>query len=113
MKKILLFVAVLVLGCVAYPHRSPAPLVIKPGEDANYVPPGGEEIPNQKDAQAQFDAALEAEKRGKISAAITGYKKTVRRFPEVHGGCRGAVQGRLPVGKAAKPGWPLPTPTNG
>ena len=82
MKKICLFVAVLVIGCVALPHRSPAPLVIKPGEDATYVPPGGEEIPNQKDAQTQFDKALEAEKRGRIGVALAGYKKTVRRFPK-------------------------------
>lgn len=82
MKKTIVFVAALVLGCVALPHRMPAPLVIKPGEDATYVAPGGEEIPNQKDAQAQFDAAFEAEKRGKLGAAITGYRKTVRRFPK-------------------------------
>ncbi len=82
MKKTLLFVVVLVFGCVALPRRSPAPLVIRPGEGASYVPPGGEEIPNQKDAQGQFDAALEAENHGKISAAISGYKKTVRRFPK-------------------------------
>ena len=82
MKKTIVFVAALVLGCVAWPHRMPAPLVIKPGEDAAYVPPGGEEIPNQKDAQTQFDTALEAEKRGKTGSAISGYKKTVRRFPK-------------------------------
>ena len=82
MKKTVLFVASLTLGCVALPHRSPAPLVIRQGEDATYVAPGGEEIPNQKDAQAQYDAALDAEKRGKTGTAIAGYKKTVRRFPK-------------------------------
>ena len=82
MKKTFSFVALLVLACVALPHRSPAPLVVKPGEDATYVAPGGEEIPNEKDAQSQFDHALEAEKRGKTGAAIAGYKKTVRRFPK-------------------------------
>ncbi len=82
MKKTVLFVALLTLGCVVLPHRSPAPLVVRQGEDATYVAPGGEEIPNQKDAQTQFDAALEAEKRGRIGTAIAGYKKTARRFPK-------------------------------
>ena len=82
MKKPVLFVVALTLGCTAWPHRSPAPLVVRPDEGAIYVAPGGEEVPNQKDAQAQFDYALDAEKRDKIGLAIGGYRKTVKRFPK-------------------------------
>lgn len=82
MKKTSLFVALLALGCVAFPHRSPAPLVIRQGEGATYVAPGGEEVPNERDAQTQFDNALAAEKAGKDGAALGGYKKTVKRFPK-------------------------------
>ena len=83
MKKPVLFVAALTLGCVALPHRSPAPLVIRPDEGVSYEAPGGaDSIPNQKDAQSQFDFALDAEKRDKIGLAISGYRKTVKRFPK-------------------------------
>ena len=82
MKKTSLFAVLLALGCVAFPHRSPAPLVIREGEGATYVAPGGEEVPNERDAQTQFDRALAAEKAGKDGAALGGYRKTVKRFPK-------------------------------
>ncbi len=82
MKKTSLSIALLALGCVAFPHRSPAPLVIRQGEGATYVAPGGEEVPNERDAQTQFDNALAAEKAHKDGQALGGYRKTVRRFPK-------------------------------
>ena len=82
MKKTSLFAALLALGCVAFPHRSPAPLTIRQGEGATYTAPGAEEVPNERDAQTQFDRALAAEKAGKDGAAIGGYRKTVKRFPK-------------------------------
>ena len=83
MKKTSLFAVLLALGCVAFPHRSPAPLTITPGEGASYNVPGAEAaIPDQKDAQTQFDKALEREKKGDLGNAIAGYRKTVHRFPK-------------------------------
>ena len=83
MKKSCLFAVLLALGCVAFPHRSPAPLTVTPGEGASYNLPGAEAaIPDQKDAQTQFDKALEREKKGDLGGAIAGYKKTVHRFPK-------------------------------
>ena len=82
MKKTSLFAALLALGCVAFPYRSPAPLTIRQGEGATYTAPGAEEVPNERDAQTQFDRALAAEKAGKDGAAIGGYRKTVKRFPK-------------------------------
>lgn len=81
MKKSRLLAALLVFGCAAFPLRSPAPIVVKEGEGTSYVAPGAEEVPNQKDAQAQFDTALAKENSGSTAAAIAGYRKTVRRFP--------------------------------
>lgn len=82
MKKICTFAALLALGCVALPRRSPAPIVVREGEGTSYVAPGAEEVPNQKDAQAQFDTALARENAGAIGPAISGYRKTVSRFPK-------------------------------
>ena len=83
MKKTRLFALLLALGCLAFPHRSPAPLTVTPGEGAQYNAPGAETaIPDQKDAQTQFDKALEREKKGDIGGAVAGYKKTVHRFPK-------------------------------
>ena len=39
-------------------------------------------MPNQKDAQAQFDAALAKESAGDLNSALAGYHKTVHRFPK-------------------------------
>ncbi len=82
MKKLRLFVLLLAVGCVAFPQRSPAPVTIRQGEGVTYTAPGNEEVPNQKDAQAQYDNALAKETNGDIGSAIAGYRKTVRRFPK-------------------------------
>ena len=81
MKKLCLFALLLAVGCLAFPQRSPAPITVRPGEGATYTAPGSEEaVPNEKDAQTQFDAALAKENKGDLKAALTGYQKTVRRF---------------------------------
>ncbi len=80
MKKPILFALLLAVGCLVFPQRSPAPVNIRPDEGATYTAPGAEEVPNQKDAQAQFDAALAKENSGDINAALAGYRKTVKRF---------------------------------
>ncbi len=82
MKKFRLFVLLLAVACVAFPHRSPAPVTVRPGEGATYTAPGSEEVPNQKDAQTQYDNALAKETSGDLSRALAGYRKTVKRFPK-------------------------------
>jgi outer membrane protein assembly factor BamD len=83
MKKFGRFFLLLSLGTIAFPFRSPAPVVVTPGEGATYEAPGSDDsAPNQKDAQTQFDVALAAETKGNVGAAINGYKKTVHRFPK-------------------------------
>ncbi|MBV9127447.1 MAG: hypothetical protein JO117_05100, partial [Verrucomicrobia bacterium] len=81
-QKALVLALLVAAGCAVLPRRCPAPLVIRQNEGASYQPPGTEEVPNARDAQAQFDNALERENRGDIAGAISGYHKTVRRFPK-------------------------------
>ena len=82
MKKSCLFALSLAVACVSFPQRSPAPVTIRPGEGATYTAPGSDEVPNQKDAQTQYDNALVKETSGDLSSALAGYRKTVRRFPK-------------------------------
>ena len=80
MKKLCLFALLLAVGCLAFPQRSPAPITVRPDEGVSYTAPGAEEVPNEKDAQTQFDNALAKENKGDLNAALAGYRKTVRRF---------------------------------
>ena len=80
MKKLCLFALLLAVGCLAFPQRSPAPITVRPDEGATYTAPGAEEVPNEKDAQTQFDNALAKENKGDLNSALAGYRKTVRRF---------------------------------
>ena len=82
MKKTFLFALFLAVGCLTFPQRSPAAITIRPDEGVTYTAPGSEEVPNQKDAQTQFDTALAKEKSGDIKSALAGYRKTVHRFPK-------------------------------
>ncbi len=82
MKKFRLFVLSLAVGCVAFPHRSPAPVTVRPDEGVTYTAPGSEEVPNQKDAQTQYDNALAKEAGGDTGSALAGYRKTAKRFPK-------------------------------
>ena len=83
MKKFGRFILLLSVGTIAFPFRSPAPIVVTPGQGTEYQAPGAEEsAPNQKDAQTQFDVAFAKETKGDLASAIAGYKKTVHRFPK-------------------------------
>lgn len=68
-------------GLFLIPLRSPAPIVITPGEGAVYVPPGGEAAAQRGSAGAQYDAALADERAGNRDRALSGYRLVVRRYP--------------------------------
>lgn len=68
-------------GLATIPLRSPAPIVITPGEGAVYVAPGGENAPDRGSAGAQYDQALADERAGKRDLALAGYRTVVRRYP--------------------------------
>jgi outer membrane protein assembly factor BamD len=72
---LLLFVA----ACVAFPERSPAPVVFRPSEKVKYHPPGEEEISGN--AQELFDIAQTAAKNGYRGRAIKAYRKLVKKYP--------------------------------
>lgn len=81
-RRLVAFTALAAAGVAALPHRCPAPIVIRPGEGVTFSAAGAEEVPNMRDAQAQFDAALAKENAGELATAVAGYRKTVRRFPK-------------------------------
>ena len=61
---------------------APHPSSFEKEKATHYVAPGAEDVPNEKDAQTQFDKALAKESAGDIKSAIAGYMKTVHRFPK-------------------------------
>ena len=71
----LLFVA----ACVAFPERSPAPVVFRPNEKVKYRAPGEEEISGNANQLYNQDEA--AEKEGQRGRAIKNYKRLVKRYP--------------------------------
>ena len=69
----------LLAACVAFPERSPAPIIFKPSERVKYRAPGEEEIiGNANELFAQAEAAEQAGNRGR---AINIYKRMVKRYP--------------------------------
>ena len=72
---LLLFAA----GCVAFPERSPAPVVFRPNEKVKYRAPGEEEISGSADQL--FGQAEAAEQAGERGRAIKIYKRLVKRYP--------------------------------
>lgn len=68
-------------GIASIPLRSPAPIVITPGEGAVYVAPGGENAPDRGSAGAQYNQALADERAGRKDVALAGYRVVVRRYP--------------------------------
>ena len=73
------FLLLFTAACVAFPERSPAPVVFRPGEKVKYKAPGEEEISgtaNQLFSQAETEA-----QNGNRKRAIKIYKHLVKRYP--------------------------------
>ena len=73
------FFLLLVAACVAFPERSPAPVIFRPGEKVKYRAPGEVEISGNADRL--FNQAETAEKNGARGRAIKIYKRLVKRYP--------------------------------
>ena len=73
---------VLVLITVVFlvPEPSGASIVFKPGQKAQYVPPGEEEI--NGNAAELYQIAQSAEKENNPKRAIKAYKSLVKRHPK-------------------------------
>ena len=67
------------LAAFASPQFGDASVIFKPGEKAQYVAPGEEEISGN--SEQLFHIAQEAEKKGDLKRAIKAYKSLVRRHP--------------------------------
>ena len=66
-------------ACVAFPERSPAPVVFGPNAKAKYENPGETEISGN--ANQLFDKAEAAERSGDHKLAIKIYKRLVKHYP--------------------------------
>ena len=73
------FLLLFAAACVAFPERSPAPVVFRPSEKVKYKAPGEEEIIGN--ANEMFSQAEAAEKSGERGRAIKIYKRMVKRYP--------------------------------
>ena len=73
------FLLLFAAACVAFPERSPAPVVFRPGEKVKYQAPGEEEIIGN--ANELFSQAEAAAQNGDRKRAIKIYKHLVKRYP--------------------------------
>ncbi|MEO8440128.1 MAG: outer membrane protein assembly factor BamD [Spartobacteria bacterium] len=73
------FLLLFVAACLAFPERSPAPVVFRPSEKVKYRAPGEEEIIGN--ATELFNQAEAAEKGGDRGRAIKIYKRLVKKYP--------------------------------
>lgn len=70
----------LLVVIVAFAPLSQASVVFRPGEKAQYVAPGEEEI--NGNAEQLFRTGQEAEKKGNLKRAIKAYRTLVRKYPK-------------------------------
>lgn len=73
------FLLLLLATCVAFPERSPAPVVFKPSGRVKYRAPGEEEIIGN--ANELFSKAEAAAQNGDRGRAIKTYKRLVKKYP--------------------------------
>ncbi|MDB6025954.1 MAG: repeat containing protein, partial [Verrucomicrobiales bacterium] len=73
--------ALLVFCLVAFPHRSPAPLIFRPGEGWNYERPGTEGKWSRTRAKDQLEVAQAAFDKKDYSLALKAARRTVKLWP--------------------------------
>jgi outer membrane protein assembly factor BamD len=73
------FLLLFAAACLAFPERSPAPVVFRPSEKVKYRAPGEEEIIGN--ANQLFAQAEAAQNKGERSRAIKIYKRMVKKYP--------------------------------
>src|SRR5882672_8004952 len=80
MQFLIRLVLVLVAVVLFIPEPSRASIIFKPGQKAEYVPPGEEEI--NGNAAEIYQTAQSAEKENNLKRAIRAYKTLVNRHPK-------------------------------
>src|SRR6476660_7133234 len=79
--QILIRVVLVLIAVVLFvPEPSKASIIFKPGEKAEYVPPGEEEVSGN--AAEMYQTAQSAEKENNLKRAIRAYKTLVKRHPK-------------------------------
>lgn len=73
------FLFLLTIASLAFPFRSPAPVVFKPNEKVKYHTPGEEEISGN--AEQLFNTAQAAERSGDRGRALKAYRTLVKKHP--------------------------------
>lgn len=73
------FILLFAAACVAFPERSPAPVIFRPSDKVKYRAPGEEEISGN--ANQLFAQAEAAQNNGDAGRAIKIYKRMVKRYP--------------------------------
>ena len=76
------FLLLLLTACLAFPERSPAPVIFKPGEKVHYRAPCEEEIIGN--ANELFAKAEAAANNGDRKRAIKIYKHLVKKYPRAN-----------------------------
>ena len=71
---------VLAAAALLLPQSGKGSVIFKPGQKAEWVPPGEEEM--NGDAAQLFKIAEAAEKEGNVKRAIKAYKTIVKRHPK-------------------------------
>jgi outer membrane protein assembly factor BamD len=74
------FLLLLAAAAVAFPQRSPAPVIFKPSDKVKYHAPGEEEISGS--AEELFQKGLAAEKDGDGGRALKAYRTLVKKHPQ-------------------------------
>jgi DNA uptake lipoprotein len=80
MQFLIRLVLVLLAVVLFIPEPTRASIVFKPGQKAEYVPPGEEEISGN--AAEIYQTAQSAEKENNLKRAIRAYKTLVKRHPK-------------------------------
>ncbi|MEO6873126.1 MAG: outer membrane protein assembly factor BamD [Chthoniobacterales bacterium] len=73
------FLFLLAAAAVAFPQRSPAPVVFKPSDNVKYHAPGEQEISGNADEL--YQKGLQAERNGDNGRALKAYKTLVKKHP--------------------------------
>ncbi len=73
------FLFLLAAAAVAFPQRSPAPVIFKPSEGVKYHAPGEEEVSGN--AAQLYQSGIEAEKNGNRGRALKAYRTLVKKHP--------------------------------
>jgi len=82
MKLRLRFVILFVVAIVAFPQKSPAPVLFKSGSGVHYAAPGEEDVSGN--AQELARIAEEATQRGNLNRAVKAYRKILSRYGHDH-----------------------------